>query len=181
MAKNQLIRRILDVALIATFHNKDPSLKTTKRNVPSPPNQLLAPGAPASGPGVRRPRSAKMPVFSRANVLVTRHAIPLAAVSAQIHTTGYKSSPKSLKSLFKRVGVYRDKDALVEDLCLNAVHVDTKRTGLVALNKPSSLPVRKSGDSRYSIEELLPRLAEAFEVKELHFVRAPERLELRLS
>ena len=121
-----------------------------------------------------------MPVFSRANVLVTRHAIPLAAVSAQIHTTGYKSSPKSLKSLFKRVGVYRDKDALVEDLCLNAVHVDTKRTGLVALNKPSSLPVRKSGDSRYSIEELLPRLAEAFEVKELHFVRAPERLELRL-
>ena len=120
-----------------------------------------------------------MPVFPHANVLITRHAIPLAAVSLQIHTTGYKSSPKSLKSLFKRVGVYRDIDALVEDLCLNAVHVDTKRTGLVALNKPSSLPVRKTGDSRYSIEELLPRLAEAFEVKELHYVRAPERLELK--
>ena len=116
-----------------------------------------------------------MPMFSRFTVLATRRAIPPTTSHSQIHTSGSNLSPKSLKSLYKRVGVYKDKETLVEDLLINAVHVDTKKTGLVALNKPSSLPVRKAGDSQYSIEELLPRLAEAFGVKELHYVRAPER------
>ena len=111
----------------------------------------------------------------RTTALSTRRAIPLTAGHAQIHTTGSMLSPKSLKSLYKSAGIYKDKEALVEDLVRNAVHVDTKRTGLVALNKPSFLPVRKTGDSQHSIEELLPRLAEAFGVKELHYVRAPER------
>ena len=116
-----------------------------------------------------------MPMFFRTTVLATRRAIPFTAGHSQIHTTGSKLSPKSLKSLYKRVGIYKDKEALVADLVQNAVHVDTKRTGLVALNKPSFLPVRKADDSQYCIEELLPRLAEAFGVKELHYVRAPER------
>ena len=117
----------------------------------------------------------KMPMFFRFTVLATRRAIPPTTGHSQIHTSGSNLSPKSLKSLYKRVGVYKDKETLVEDLLINAVHVDTKKTGLVALNKPFSLPVRKAGDSQYSIEELLPRLAEAFGVKELHYVRAPER------
>ena len=111
----------------------------------------------------------------RTTVLATRSVIPLTTVHSQIHTSTSKLSPKSLKSLYKRVGIYKDKDDLVTDLVTNAVHVDTKRTGIIALNKPSFLPVRKADDSPYSIEEILPRLAEAFGVKELHYVRAPER------
>ena len=116
-----------------------------------------------------------MPMLFRTTVLATRSVIPLTTVHSQIHTSASKLSPKSLKSLYKRVGIYKDKDDLVEELVTNAVHVDTKRTGIIALNKPSFLPVRKADDSQYSIEEILPRLAEAFGVKELHYVRAPER------
>ena len=80
-----------------------------------------------------------------------------------------------MKGIYKTAGIFKDKDALLMDLVENAVHVDTKKTGVVALNKPPFLPVRKADDAQYSIEELLPSLAEVFGVKELHFVRAPER------
>ena len=104
-----------------------------------------------------------------------RAAMPSIKSHCQTRTTMSKFGTRSLKGAYKTAGVFKDKDALLTDLVQNAVHVDTRKTGLVALNKPPFLPVRKADDARHSIEELLPSLAEVFGVKELHFVRAPER------
>jgi hypothetical protein len=71
---------------------------------------------------------------------------PLSTLTTHEGTNKKKSSSSSLKSLYARVAVYKDTDALVADLVQNVVHVDAS-SGLVAFNKPSGLPVKRAENS----------------------------------
>lgn len=96
---------------------------------------------------------------------------------AIVNPQGSKFTSKNcaLKSVYSKVCVYKDRSAFVNDLLSNAVHLDPKGSGLVALNKPAGIPIKPLEDSQFSLDGAIPLIAKELGVERLHRVRAPER------
>ena len=88
-----------------------------------------------------------------------------------------KTKPKSFMKEIEKLTVWKDENALVEDLHSNIVYYqpDKDKTGVVIINKPYGLPKEMSEDSQFSLVKALPHLAKKLDVSSLAVLKCSER------
>ena len=88
-----------------------------------------------------------------------------------------KTKSKSFMKEIEKLSVWKDENALVEDLHSNIVYYepDKDQTGVVIINKPYGLPKELSEDSQFSLVKALPDLAKRLDVSGLTVLKCSER------
>ena len=96
---------------------------------------------------------------------------------SQASQSNTRSKSKSFMKEIEKLSVWKDENALVEDLHSNIVYYepDKDQTGVVIINKPYGLPKELSEDSQFSLVKALPDLAKRLDVSGLTVLKCSER------
>lgn len=116
------------------------------------------------------------------SVFKTRGMVDIPRTFVRCVSDSKSVSKKALRHLYMNEGKFQCSESLASHLASNVVYFDLKndKSGLIVVNKPAGLPMRKTDDSSVGLTDALPLLSSMLGLKlkpdnKLHVIRTTHR------